>query len=118
VEAVHDVLDKLVKDRNGRELGRVDGIVVDHRDGVPPRLLTMAIGPRILGYRLHPVAGRWVEALEHGMGVDDGRPVRIAFADVTDFGTDIKVDLTIGETAAGAIEKLFRAWVARIPGAR
>ena len=33
MDLVRDLLDKLVVDRNGREMGRVDGIVLDHRDG-------------------------------------------------------------------------------------
>ena len=38
IDVVHDVLDKHIVDRNGREMGRVDGISVELRGGAPPRL--------------------------------------------------------------------------------
>ena len=117
MDLVHDLLDKLVKDRNGREMGRVDGVVMELRSGTSSlRVVAIEIGPVVLGYRLHPFAGRLVAALEHAFGVDAGRPVRIALGDVIDVGTEIKVDRTIGETAAGAIEKRLRACIGKIPG--
>jgi sporulation protein YlmC with PRC-barrel domain len=117
VELVRDLLDKLVLDRNGREMGRVDGIVLELRDGTAPRVAALEIGPSVLGTRLHPVIGRFVAGIEQAFGVAVGRPVRIAFSDVTEIATDIKVDLSIGETAAGNVEQRLRAWIGRIPGA-
>ena len=46
-----------VVDRNGREMGRVDGILLDTR-GRPLRLSAIVIGPAALGDRLHPAVGR------------------------------------------------------------
>lgn len=117
MELVRELLDKLVVDRNGREMGRVDGIVLEHRDGMPPRVSALEIGPSVLGYRLHPTVGRWIAGLEQAFGVADGRPVRIAFSDVMEIGPDIKVNLSIGQTAAGNVEQRLRTWIGRIPGA-
>jgi hypothetical protein len=116
MDLVRDVLDKRVVDRNGREMGRVDGIVLECRDGSPPRVTAIAIGPSVLGYRLHPIIGRWVEALEHACGVDAGRPTRISIAKAT-IESDIRINLAIGETAVGNVERLVGRWIARIPGA-
>jgi sporulation protein YlmC with PRC-barrel domain len=117
MDLVRELLDKLVVDRNGREMGRVDGIVLEYRDGMSPRVSALEIGPSVLGYRLHPTVGRWIAGLEQAFGVADGRPVRIAFSDVMEIGPDIKVNLSIGQTAAGNVEQRLRTWIGRIPGA-
>jgi sporulation protein YlmC with PRC-barrel domain len=117
MELVRDLLDKLVIDRNGREMGRVDGIVIECGDGIPPRVSAVEIGPSVLGYRLHPAIGRLLAGLEHAFGVAHGRPVRIPFSDVTEIATDVKVDLAIGETAVGNVEQALRGWIGKLPGA-
>jgi sporulation protein YlmC with PRC-barrel domain len=114
---VCDLLDKRVVDRNGRAMGRVDGVVLEQRDGMPPRVATLEIGPSVLGHRLHPTIGRWVAALEQAFGVAEGRPVRIAFSDVLQSETEVKVDVAIGETAAATVEQRLREWIGRLPGA-
>jgi len=118
VDVVRDVLDQLVIDRHGRELGRVDGIILDLHPGEPARLSAILIGPSALGERLHPAIGRWVAAFEYALGIHAGRPVRIEFADVRHVDDSLKVDLAIGETAAGVVEQRLRAWLAKIPGGR
>jgi len=116
MDLVRDVLDKLVVDRNGREMGRVDGIVLERRDGLPV-VAALEIGPSVLGHRLHPAIGRFIAGLEQAFGVADGRPVRIPFRDVLQIGAEIKVDLSIGQTGAGNIEQRLRALIRKIPGA-
>jgi sporulation protein YlmC with PRC-barrel domain len=118
VDVVRDILDKPVVDRNGREMGRVDGIVLDQRTGEPPRLSAVLIGPSVLGSRLHPTIGRWVAALERGLGVDQGRPVRVDFDDIKAIDGDVTIDLAIGDTTAGIVEQRLRAWLLKIPGGR
>ena len=114
---VRDLLDKRVIDRRGRDMGRVDGIVLDMREGAGPRVLAIEIGPVALAHRLSPTFGRWVAALELAFGVDHGRPVRIPFADILEITDSVKVDRAFGETAAATIEQRLRAWIGRIPGA-
>jgi sporulation protein YlmC with PRC-barrel domain len=63
VDVVRDLLDKAVVDRNGREMGRVDGIVLEQEAGQPPRLAAILIGPAALGSRLHPALGRLATAV-------------------------------------------------------
>jgi|SRR5919112_3946728 sporulation protein YlmC with PRC-barrel domain len=117
MDLVRDVLDKRVVDRNGRDMGRVDSIVVDGGDGnTPPRLAAIEIGPAVLAYRVQPLFGRWVAALEHAFGVDEGRPLRIPFRDVLDVADHVKVDRAFGETPAATIEQRLRRWIGAIPG--
>jgi sporulation protein YlmC with PRC-barrel domain len=118
MDVVRDVLDMPVVDRNGREMGRVDGIVLDRREGQPPRLAAILIGPAALGDRLHPNIGRCVSTLEERAGLGQGRPVRIDFENVADVGRKVKLRLVIGETAVEAVEQRLRDWVLKIPGSR
>ena len=115
MDLVRDVLDKRVVDRNGREMGRVDAVLLEFSDGAP-RVTTLLIGPAALGSRLHPALGRLVNALERRLGVDRDRPVMIGVEDVEDIDRRVRLKLSIGQTAAGAIEQLLRRWIVRLPG--
>ena len=117
MDVVRDVLDKSVIDRNGREMGRVDGIVLDYQPNQPVRLAAVLIGPAALGDRLHPL-GRVVRRIEKRLGVDQNRPAQIDFADIDKIDTKVRTRLTISDTAVAAIEERLRAWVLRLPGAR
>ena len=114
MDLIRDVLDKTVVDRNGRELGRVDGIVVETHAGRPPRVASLEVGPSVLSYRLWPALARWVEAFERAWGVDEGRPVTIATRDILRVELDVTVDVAVGQTGAENIEARLRRWVRRI----
>jgi hypothetical protein len=117
MDVVRDVLDASVVDRNGREMGRIDAILLEYGDG-PPRITTLLIGPAALGSRLHPAVGRLVSALERRLGIDHDRPARISVGDVDDIDRKIRLRLTIGETAVDAFEQLLRRWIAKLPGSQ
>ena len=85
---------------------------------VPPRVLSLSIGPIALGQRLHPTLARWVAAVEHAVGISSGRPVEIPIEQVSIVRHDLRADVAIGETAAGAVEELCRRWIVRLPGSR
>src|SRR5689334_17807808 len=74
VDVVSEVLDREVVDRNGRQMGRVDGIVLDIGAGEPPRVAALVVGPSALAYRLHPRLGRLMKAIEIRLGLDSRRP--------------------------------------------
>jgi hypothetical protein len=116
VDLIHDLLDKPVIDRNGRPMGRVDGIVVELRDDGPPLVSAIEIGPAVLAHRILPALGRWVAGLEMAFGVAEGRPLRIPFGDILGIADHIKVDRAIGETSAATVDRAVRSIVSRIPG--
>jgi sporulation protein YlmC with PRC-barrel domain len=118
VDLVRDLLDKLVVDRNGRWIGRVDGVVLDREDNHAPRLAAILIGPTALAFRLHPVLGRWIARLERVCGLGEGRPVRIEAGDIRDVGRLIKTDVASSDTAALRVEQRCRVWLERIPGSQ
>jgi hypothetical protein len=74
MDVVRDVLDTRVVDRNGREMGRVDGILGDCQPNQPVRLAAILIGPSALGDRVHPALGRFVRRFETRFGLDKNRP--------------------------------------------
>jgi len=117
MDIVRDVLDKSIVDRNGREMGRVDAIVLDVGDG-QPRITALLVGPSALGSRLHPAVGRLMHTLERHLGVARGRPARIAVEDVEEVDRRVRLRLSIGETDVGAIEQWVRRWIVRLPGSR
>ena len=118
MDVVRDVLDKSVIDRNGREMGRVDGIVVDNRPNQPLRLAAILIGPAALADRLHPGLGGPVRRVEKWLGLDQNRPARIEFGDIDHVEGKVRLRLPIGDTAVAAIEQRLRSWVLRLPGAQ
>jgi sporulation protein YlmC with PRC-barrel domain len=115
VDLVRDLLDKKVVDRNGREMGRVDGIVLERREAGAPRVAAIEIGPSVLAERIHPFLGRCVAALERVFGVDEGRPVRIPLSSVLAFEPHVKVDVAFGETAVSTVEQRLRRLISRVP---
>ena len=115
MDLVRDVLDTKVVDRNGREVGRVDSLVLQIRAGEPPVVAAIEIGPAVLAHRVRPVLGRIVAGLEHAFGIDQGRPMHVPFAQVLDLNDHVKVDVAFGETPAATVELWLRRWVSRIP---
>ena len=118
MDVVRDVLDKGVIDRNGREMGRVDGILLDVEPDQPARLAAIVIGPAALADRLQPSLGRFVRRMEQWCGLDRNRPTQIDFTEIDRLAPKVQVRLAIGETTVDAIEQRLRAWVLRLPGAR
>ena len=115
MDLVRDLLDEKVIDRHGREMGRVDDIALEIRDGAPPRVSAIELGPVVVARRLHPTLGRWVAALEQALGIAEGRPLRIPFADFT-IRDAVRADRAFGETAAATVERRLRAIISAIPG--
>ena len=116
VDLIRDVLDKAVVDRHGREMGRVDSIVIAVRPNRPPQVTAIEIGPAVLAYRVSPMLGRLMSAVEHAFGIDQGRPLRIRFGDILGIHRHIKVDRAFGETVAATVEQRLRGWVGSLPG--
>lgn len=118
MDVVRDVLDKFIVDRNGREMGRVDGILLEVRDNEPPRLAEVLIGASVLGFRFKPLIGQLVHGIECALGLGDERPIGLKFSDVDAIGDKVKIDLPIGETGADTFERRVRRWLVNIPGSR
>src|SRR6185503_10413920 len=114
-----DVLDMQVEDREGERMGRVDAIVVEIRDGRPPRVAQLEMGFVPLARRLHPrleaIAERWHKRLS----VRRSARYRLLWKNVLDVDIHrLKVDAKADDTPALDWDRwLRRNVVERIPGA-
>jgi hypothetical protein len=116
VDLVRDLSDQLVLDRNGREIGRVDRVLLDLSTS-PPRVLGFEIGPAVLATRLSPWLGRWVAGLERALGIDRDRPLRIDVGEIIDRSPHVRVDRLFASTPAGLVEDKIQRRLPRLPGA-
>lgn len=119
VELVRDCLDKQLIDRNGRKMGRVDGIVMEFEKGErPPRVAFLEVGAVTGARRLNSRLAKWVERISKRWKIDRSDPFRIPWSKVVLSGIDVTVDVDAEETPALDWEKwLRRKIIGRIPGA-
>lgn len=113
---VRDLLDKKVVDRDGREMGRVDGVIVEVAAATPPRVTAIEIGPSILFRRVRPFLGAWMAGLERALGLDAGRPLRIPFEAILEIRDHVRVDVAANETPAATLERRLRNVFGALPG--
>jgi hypothetical protein len=113
MDVARDVLDEAVVDRDGRPMGRVDGVLIAVRPRCPPTLSAILIGPSVLGHRVHPLLGRLISAVEHALGLF-GRPVEIGFDRVTQVDGEIIVDLPASDTSVDDVEFQLRRLASKI----
>jgi len=99
MDIIRDLLDAQVKDRKGRLIGRVDGIVLDMRAGEAPAVAAIEIGPLTVLRRIHPALGNWFERLGRRFGFDT-RPVRIDIEHVRNVDVDVRLDLLASDEPA------------------
>jgi hypothetical protein len=105
---VRDVLDKLVVDRLGHEMGRVDGIRLERVEHQPLRFASILMGPPVLGSRLSRFSSL-IGALTSALGLDAREPVEVPVADITKFAREIVVGKRVTETGAARMEGRLRA---------
>lgn len=111
LDLARDVLDKQLLDVEGRPFGKVDGVVLDVRGDVPPRVIALEVGgasrlarlPRWLGRAL----GRWS---------GPATATRIPREAVLAVSRDIRVSIDATRTPAWRIEAWLVRLIARLPG--
>jgi hypothetical protein len=109
LDLIRDVLDNQLVDRFQRRMGKVDGIVIEIRDGRPPLLKFVEVGLATKARRLHPKLYQWVRRRS--------KPYRIPWTKVRDIGVDMEMDVDADETPLLDFEKRIRKFLTRIPGA-
>jgi sporulation protein YlmC with PRC-barrel domain len=93
---VRDVLDKPIVDRNRREVGRTDGVVLA-MDSDSLSVRALRVGLAVLGYRLHPAVGRFVEGMQWTVHAESAATLSVPFADVESIDGDIKLKRSLTE---------------------
>jgi sporulation protein YlmC with PRC-barrel domain len=113
-----EVLDQQVSDRKGELMGKVDGIVLELREGKPPRVARLVIGGGTAAHRIHPRFGAWLVRWRRRWGPKGDEPLEVPWDKVRKIGIDVKVDLDARKTSAFAWEHWVRdRIIGRIPGA-
>lgn len=110
MDLVRDILDAQLVDRNGRNIGRVDGILLQLRDNKPPRVAAIEVGAATLVRRLHPRLARWFRALSSKLSPVPMTPIRIPPYTFRDIGVDI--ELAVDADADARLLRLER-WLSR-----
>jgi len=119
VQLVREVLDQQLVDACDRKMGRADGVVLELRDGAPPRVDHFEVGFVVLAERIHPRLEKWVEALHKRFGVRPNARWNVPFEKMKEMD-EHKITLDFEDamtTPALAWEKWLRDHiVAHLPG--
>jgi sporulation protein YlmC with PRC-barrel domain len=92
VELGREVLDQQLVDMNGLNMGKVDGIVLELREGMPPRVAAVLTGGHLFARRLHPRLAHWARRIAETWGPGALEPLRIPWSRVKKIGVDVKVE--------------------------
>jgi hypothetical protein len=110
---VRDVLDNQLIDATGKNAGKVDGITMELREGQPPRIAFLEVGPVTLARRLNHRLGDWVARIDAHLGSGRGAPIRIPVSRVVLDEPALRLDLAVINTPIMALEKWLRAKIVR-----
>jgi sporulation protein YlmC with PRC-barrel domain len=112
------LLDQQVSDRKGELMGKVDGIMLQLREGAAPRVCQLMIGGGTAARRLHPGWAAWLLRWRRSWGPEGDEPLAVPWSKVLKIGIDVQVDLDAERTSALAWEHWVRdRIIGRIPGA-
>src|SRR6476659_8288976 len=89
MELGREVLDQQAIDAHGVAMGKVDGVILELREGEPARVAGLVIGGTTLLWRIHAGLARWAERRLGG----EGHITRIHWQRVLKVGVDVKGDV-------------------------
>jgi hypothetical protein len=118
LELARDVLDKLLVDKHGRPLGRVDGVLLHLRRDKPPRVGEIEVGVYTMLRRIGNPFGKWLAAIVKRVSPVPLDSVRLPFDHFTRKSNRIEMTLD-GEMDDRLIpgEKWLRDHIVkRLPG--
>jgi hypothetical protein len=111
-----DLLDSKLRDTFRREIGRVDGIVLEAEPGAAPRIAWLEAGGPVAWRRAWRALARLDEALRRRWGARTAEPARIPWSAVDRAEDGFKVRVDADRTPAMAWELWLREHVVhRIP---
>jgi hypothetical protein len=117
IKLIRDVLDKLLVDREGVPVGRVDGILLVQDGDSPPRVMQIESGAITLARRLNAELARVLPWLMRKIGLRWRQPVRLPWSRIDSLGRELKLDLCAEHSALLGSEHWLRDHVVRrIPG--
>lgn len=118
IDLVRDCLDKQVIDREGRKIGRVDGIVIDTGGQGRPRVLSVEIGATTLARRLPRRLSEWLSTLIRKLSGSREVSVSVTWSNVKIERNELKADIDGEKSDTRLLEHFVRnRIITRIPGA-
>ena len=117
IRLIAEILDTQVVDANGENAGRVDGMILEVRDGAPPRVVAIEVSPITLLARFSRRLATWYAKRDARLGHGRGTPYRIPWERVQRSKLSIAIDRAVDDTPINAFEDWLRAKIVdRIPG--
>ncbi len=119
IELARDILDKQVVDCDETKMGRVDGLVLELREGRPPRVDSIEMGGVVLARRIHPRLARFVDGWRRRFGIRKTAVYRVPWSAVEEITSyHITLDVAALDTPAFDWEHWLQDHViAHIPAA-
>jgi sporulation protein YlmC with PRC-barrel domain len=119
LEIVRDILDQQVMDRDDNEMGRVDGLRLEIREGKAPRIHSIEMGGVALARRLHPRLAPWVDGWRRRFDIRKVEVYSVPWSAVIEVNERwVKLDVEALESPALDWERWLREHViAHIPAA-
>ena len=116
---MRDILDQQVMDRDENEMGKVDGLQLEIREGKAPRIHSIEMGGVTLARRLHPRLAAWANAWRRRFNVRKVEVYSVPWSAVLEVNERcVKLDVEALETPALDWERWLREHViAHIPAA-
>ena len=105
---VADVLDAMLLDSKRRQSGRVDGIVLELREGKPPRLAYVEVSPITLLSRFNRRLAHWYARHDRKLGEGRGVAARVPWSRITREGPTLVMDVDAESTPIFAFEDWLR----------
>lgn len=117
LDVARDLLDRLVVDRAGIVIGRVDDVELSQDDDGTLAVVALLIGPQVWGRRVGHRLGRWVEGIARQLRAGHD-PVRVPVADVEALDPSIVLRNRVDDIDGALLaERWFRDnLIRRIPG--
>lgn len=112
LDLFRDILDQQLVDRSGTKMGRVDGIVLEIRDGEPPVVDHLQLGLVVLAARVGRPALRFVEWIRRHVHVRRNAVQVVRWPLVGEIASHhLKIDIDAQETEAFDWEKWLRTHI-------
>ena len=103
------ILDHQLLDKDGRRCGNVDDLAIEGGPGEPAEVVAILVGPDVWRERAGWIgrAAAWVAR---------GGRVRIAWSEVAEVGSNVKLKKTAAEYGLGGGDDRLRPYIEKIPG--
>ena len=117
IDAVQDLADMAILDRDKRPVGRVDDI--EFSDSNPPVLVALLSGAPALSNRFRGRVGPWMRGLYRRLHDEkDAEPLRITLEQVAHINSRVDLNVTRDDLGIGRLDRfIVDVIIGKIPGA-